>query len=137
MANSLAELLGPLFAPPLQLISVASRGIPSQERIYLKANQRTDLRGYLLLVGLHVDGPTAFPSMDHVFWLGHDSVEAGAWVIVYTGLGQRTVTHIIETREPALVLYWGRTTTLFNDNRIVPILAPINLAGLQVGTPGQ
>src|SRR5713101_1719038 len=122
MAKYFAEMLGPLFAPPLQLVSVASRAVPGQERIYLKANTRAVLSEYLLLVGLHVEGATAFPSQDHVLWMGNENIEPGGWVIVYTGHGQRTLTHIVETHEPALVLYWNRQTTLFNDPRIVPIL---------------
>jgi hypothetical protein len=137
MANSLAEMLAPLFAPALQLVAVASRGEPGQERVYIRANKPADLREYLLIVGLHIDGSTAFPSPDHVLWLGNEHVETGTWIIIYTGLGQRTVTHITETREPALVLYWGRNTTLFHDERIVPILARMDMSAVQVGVPGS
>jgi hypothetical protein len=137
MAKSLSEMLAPLFAPPLQLVSVASRGAPGQERVYLRANARAVLAEYLLLVGLHVEGTAAFPSRDHVFWMGNENIDQGGWVIVYTGPGQRTLTHITETREPALVLYWNRQTTLFHDPRMVPILVRMDASGTQVGAPGQ
>src|SRR5438876_546151 len=88
---------------PLQLYRVESRGVPNQERIYLKANQRVSLHDYLLFVGIRLPDNTAVPHPDHVLWLGNDTLEEGTWLIVYTGTGARIVTFLRETHEPALV----------------------------------
>jgi len=92
--------------------------VPNEERIYLKANHR---------VALTITAPRwcpactqrAFPLQDQCsgFGQGNDTLEAGTWLIIYTGSGQRLVTFLRGTQEPALVLYWGRPTVLFTDSR--------------------
>ncbi len=111
--------------PPLQLISVEARGVPNQERIYLKANQRVELRHYLLIAGLALNDGTAFPG-NTMMWLGNSTIEAGGWVIVYTGKGSPIVTKMQKTNEPTLVMYWGLDTTAFNAALMVPILVHVD-----------
>lgn len=108
-------------APPLQLVSVDSRGVPNEERIYLKANQRVNLREYFLVLGVRMPDGTVYPGQLGM-WLGNGTVEAGGWIVVYTGGGSPLVTKMQGTGEPALVVYWGHATTLFNDAQLTPIL---------------
>ncbi len=132
-ATTLAQLTAQVLGPPLQLVSVESRGVPYQERIYLRANQRVNLRDYLLLVGLRLSDDTAFPANDTMFWLGNHTVDAGTWVVVYTCNGTPLVTRLRESGEPALVLYWGRSTTLFAPPQLVPTL--VQIGQVQVAPP--
>src|SRR2546425_9201804 len=91
LAEKLAQFIN---TKPLELHGVHSRGVPNEERIYLKANQRVALRNYLLLAGVLLPDNTAWPSPNHVMWLGADTLEVGTWLVVYTGLGSRMVSHI-------------------------------------------
>jgi len=138
MSVNVSDMLAQLarLAKPLELFRVEARGVPNQERIYLKANQRVSLREYLLLVGVQLPDKTAFPHPNQVLWLGNDTLDAGTWLIVYTGSGQRIVTFLRDTREPALVLYWGRPTVLFADNGFVPVLTRFEMSSVQMGPPG-
>jgi len=123
-------------AKPLELMpQVADRGVPDQERIYLRANQRVSLREYLLLVGVRLLDNTSFPAPNHVLWLGNDTLEAGTWLVVYTGPGQPIITSIAGTNEPARVLFWHNTTTIFHDPRMVPLLVKFDPALVQFGLP--
>jgi hypothetical protein len=138
--NTLATSMEALqrLATPLELIPhVADRGVPGQERIYMRANQRVSLRDYLLLVGVRLLDNTSLPSTEHVLWLGNDTLEAGAWLLVYTGPGAPMVTHIRETNEPARVLYWHKPSVIFNDPRTVPILVRFDPTLAQFGEPPQ
>jgi hypothetical protein len=121
---------------PLQLFRVEARGVPNQERIYFKANERVLLHDYLLFVGIRLPDGTAFPHPDHVLWLGNDTLEAGSWLIVYTGAGSRIVTFLRDSREPALVLYWGRPTVVFAETNLVPLLVRYERGSVQIGPPG-
>lgn len=122
---------------PLELITVSDRGIPGQERIYLKTHQRVNLSEYVVLVGFHLSDNYALPLPDHSFWLGAHTVDPEYWIIVYTGPGEAVWTRTSDTKEPALVLHWGKPTTIFNDQRIVPCLVHIDMAGIQIGRPGS
>jgi hypothetical protein len=128
---ALARLAKPLELRP----HVADRGVPGKERIYMRANQRVSLRGYLLLVGVHLLDETTFPAPNHVLWLGNETLDEGAWLIVYTGPGTPLVSRIVGTNEPARVIYWHSPTTIFHDPRMVPLLVQFEPAFLQFGQP--
>jgi hypothetical protein len=137
-SNPLLDALASLarLGKPLELIPyVSDRGVGGQERIYLRANQRVSLRDYLLLVGVRLLDNSAFPSPNHVLWLGNDSLEAGTWLIVYTGAGTPLVTYIRDTHEPARVLFWHKPTTIFNDPRTIPVLVRFEQNAVQFGLP--
>ena len=128
---ALARLLKPLELMPY----VEDRGVAGQERIYLRANQRVSLRPYLLLVGVRLLDNTSIPSPNHVLWLGSETLDAGAWLVVYTGPGEPLVSRIVGTDEPARILYWHNPTTIFHDPRMVPLLVQFDPALLQFGEP--
>jgi hypothetical protein len=135
VAKTLLELINELSnKPPLELVSVASPGEPNVERICLKTNQRVALREYLVLVGFKLPEMTgAIPINDFCFWLGNDVLDPGCWILLYTGPGEKFFTKTRESNEPALVLHWGRTHTVFTSNGIVPCLLRIDMSSLQIG----
>ena len=139
-SEALADALAALarIAKPLELLPyVSDRGVTGQERIYFRANQRVSLRDYLLLVGVRLLDNTSFPSPNHVLWLGNDTLEAGTWLVVFTGPGAPLVSRIRDTGEPARILYWGKPTTLFDDPRTVPILVRFEQHAVQFGLPPE
>jgi hypothetical protein len=58
-----------------------------------------------------------------------------ARIVIYTGPGQKVLTTIEDTGEPAVVLHWGRSLTIFSAPLIVPALIRVATGSLQVGQP--
>jgi hypothetical protein len=58
-----------------------------------------------------------------MLWLGEEiTVEPPYWIFVYTGPGQRRFTTTEGSKEPALVLHWGKPQTLLGYPMIAPTL---------------
>lgn len=114
----------------LEMVGVYSPGIPNQERIYLKANFDLNLGEYFIVTGWQITNDFAIPLNLDVFWLGNLSVSAGTWVVIYTGPGEQKITRLT-TGEPALVLHWGKQTTVFTLPQVVPVL--IHIDAVKVG----
>lgn len=137
MANqSLADFFKP--KPDLELMNVVGRGVPNEERVCLKAHSRVNLTGYLLLAGINIQERDVLPLNDHLMWFGNRIVEAGSWVLVYTGSGAELVTFMRDTRDPVLVLHWGRQYTVFQNNGVLPCLVRLDYdpGGIQIGRKG-
>lgn len=132
-SNIFAQLFQP--KPPLQIHSVLKRGIPNEECVYIRVNSRTYLGDYFLHAGLALHPSIrAIPLPNISLWLGEDTIDAGAWVIVYTGPGEpKLVTQIRETKEHAIVLHWHLGQTIFTNTNIVPLLVKIDRASVQIG----
>lgn len=130
MSQPIASARSNLFSvkPPLELVALVERGTANTERIYLKANERVRLNAYFLMAGAYLSPNDAMPLTDHVFWLGNRFVESGTWVLVYTGPGAELITSMEKTKEPVLVLHWGKQYTIFGNVSIVPCLVRIDSA---------
>lgn len=126
MARILAEL---------EITGVWERGIPNRERIAIKVKEPLDLSNYILVLGIPIAEQIAVPLEDHAFYFGKETIYPPHWIIIYTGPGDRKLTHMQDSREPALVLHWGKPTTILNDERIVPVL--ISFEGILVGPHSQ
>lgn len=114
-----------------EIVGVWERGVPNKERIAIKAKQSVDLSNYLLFLGVPLSDQTAFPLTTDIFWFGKEIVDSGTWVILYTGPGDRKYTKMESIGEPALVLHWGKKTTILNSENIVPVM--VSLEGVLVG----
>jgi len=111
----------------IALMGVFEAGIPNQERIAYRAQRQVNLAEYIVcLAATHPDGTVA-PLTDHMLWLGGEHVDAGHWIFVYTGPGERRATKTL-TGEPAIVIHWGYRQTILSDQRIVP--AMFHLGGI-------
>ncbi len=135
--SALEGLLQSISRKPLELLGVLHRGVPQQERIYLKTYSMVNLGQYFILLGAKLLNET-YPFTDRLFWLGTHYVDAGHWVVVYTGPGERQPFHTqtVDTKEPTLVFHWGQTQTVFNNNSIVPCLIRIDQGDIQIGPEG-
>lgn len=136
--TSVANILENLLKPPIELIGVAMRGVPGEERIVLKTNNTVNLGEYLLLAGHRFVENDVLPIRDHLYWFGQHLVNAGYWVFIYTGAGGGPLwTQTKETKEPAVVFYWGRQQTVFNNDRVVPCLIHMDIGAIQLGDSGR
>jgi len=123
---------------PLEIHSVFDRGVQNSERVNLRVNFRTYLGDYFLHAGIYLPNGRALPVPNMSLWLGEDTIDAGSWVIVYTGPGQaKLTTQTKDTREPIIVLHWGLVETIFNNNSIVPVLVKLDTTAILIGQPGS
>lgn len=123
-------MTSPLILPPPQdllLIGAFLPGVPNEERLYLRSHNQVNLGEYFLTTGWKITESHAIPLQDHVLWLGNQTIDAGWWVVVYTGPGQLKMTSL-PGGEPAVVLHWGKQHTLFHQMEIVPILLHVDAA---------
>jgi hypothetical protein len=120
----------------LKIINLSDRGIPNKERIYLQATTELALGSYLLSIGYPVGNQKIYPAFDQYFWFGNETVSANTWIIVYTGPGEPKVTSMENaTKDPVLVLHWGKPETLFADTKLHPFV--ISFDGILVAEPPE
>jgi hypothetical protein len=113
----------------LAVSGVQDRGIPNSERILLRVLQRVRLTEFILCLGASAPEGGTFLLKDLMFWFGDESwLEPPYWIFVYTGPGERRLTHVTNSGEPALVLHWGRPSTLFTNSSLEPVL--LRLGGI-------
>lgn len=107
----------------LVIQDVYDRGVPNQERILIRPTQAVNMGQYGIMLGVK-DSQTiesALPVNDCLFWFGDGIVEPQSWIFIYTGPGTGRKTEM-QNKEPAYVLHWGRTHTVFANSLVVPIL---------------
>lgn len=112
-----------------RLWGVFDRGVPNKERIVLhnRAEMSINTASYGLLVGLRHENLTT-PLPNRFLWLGEAEIDPGTWMVVYTGPGTARVSQHPNTKEPVVITHWGSKTTMFEDQRLVPILFEIGQA---------
>ena len=116
----------------LRLYPVEDRGKPNQERVPIQVLKATNMGRYGLLVGISNYQKLATPVPDNLFWFGDGSVNAGDWILLYTGGGVARVDDW--SNPPGSKIYsvhWGRQTTMFANSVVVPILFAVQ--GVDVG----
>ena len=115
----------------LVIQGVYDRGVPNQERILIRPTQAVNLGQYGIMLG--VNNPqalnSALPINDYLFWFGDGIVEPQSWIFLYTGPGTARKTEM-QNKEPAYVLHWGRTHTVFAGSSVVPILFRVDAVNL-------
>ena len=120
----------------LILYPVADRGVPNIERVPILVRERVDMGHYGIMVGPHAGGGYAIPLHDHLFWFGDGLLNAGDWLLIYTGGG---VAKVDEWTSPpgskVYTLHWGKAMTIFANSSTVPIL--FRADGAIIGTPQE
>jgi hypothetical protein len=128
----MSEFEQPLYPLILHSIPVLDRGVPNRECVALRATQTVDLANYAIFVGIKMASGKAIPVIDHFFWFGNNIIQRDDWVFVYTRNGTKSYEPI--TDRPAnklLRLYWARTTVLFQNADVVPVV--IRMEDIQIG----
>lgn len=116
------------------LYPVAERGIANQERIPILIQETLDMGRYGIMVGHYGINGFTMPFQDNLFWFGDGIVNAGDWILVYTGAGlPRSFDWEQTPGSKVYVVHWGRPNTMFANSQIVPILFRTDIA--TIGTP--
>jgi len=106
----------------MQIHPVADRGVPNRERIAVYVKETTNMGQYGVMVGYSTSGNAAIPYQDKLFWFGDGIVNAGEWILLYTGKGTAKTEEWEVTGGKVYSIHWGRSTTMFANTNIVPIL---------------
>ena len=107
----------------LLLYPVAERGVSNEERIPILIRETTDMGRYGIMVGHSGITGFAAPFQDNLFWFGDGVLNAGDWILVYTGGGSpRSFDWTQPPGSKVYVVHWGRAKTIFANSQIVPIL---------------
>ncbi|MDD4870969.1 MAG: hypothetical protein PHR77_10450 [Kiritimatiellae bacterium] len=107
----------------LLLLGVYDRGIPNQERIVLKVQERLNTAQYGVLLSISdLNSTAARPIWDNCFNFTEHIVDPGMILFIYTGPGSERRTTIAGTQIPAHVFHWGKKLTVFASTLITPII---------------
>jgi len=137
-SDILAQILAAQLRAPLEIHSVSDRGVPNKERVNLRVNSRVALVDYFLHAGIFLPNGQAVPIPNLSLWLGQETIDAGSWVVIYTGPGEhRLMTQTTNTKEPLLVLHWHVPTIIFHNQTIVPLLIKIDRNATLIGKVGS
>lgn len=117
----------------IKIHPVADRGVPNQERIAIYVNETTNMGQYGIMVGYSAQDNSAIPYKDNLYWFGDGVVNAGDWILLYTGKGSSKTEDWESTGGKVYSVHWGRDTTIFAHSNIVPILFRVD--AVDVATP--
>jgi hypothetical protein len=98
----------------LQIVTIADRGIPGQERLHLNVLAPTNLSSYVVLNTMKISPTMVSTAPTHFHWWGSYGVNAGDSVILYTGFGN----HVVNVRPDGgknHFFYWGLPNTIWAD----------------------
>ncbi len=89
----------------LEITKINGKGNAKEEYVILKANQKTNLRNFILL-----DNSYKYETLSnifrHAYWFPSIDVSAGDTVWLYTGTGT-------DTKD---ILHWGSDHAIWNDS---------------------
>jgi hypothetical protein len=110
----------------LEMFGVIDRGLPNKERIMIRAAETVNLGQYGIMIGVQINNGVAVPIRDNLLWFGDIALRAGEWLCVYTSPGTPKISDIPNSDEDMISIYWGRTSVVFKNINIVPILFRID-----------
>ena len=97
----------------IEVIGTWDAGVPNKERIALHVREDLNLGAYCLVCGPSMGEAHLLTSNGHFFMFPAIDIEAGSWVVLYTGAGERRVSTMKDSGDPVLVLHWGQPTVVF------------------------
>lgn len=110
------------FELPLTLHSVMDAGVPNRERVAITVQAPVNAAEFGLMIGTSTTALDASPFSDFLFMFGAGQLLTGDWMYVYSGHGEPRVDSIQGVNTRLVSLYWGRSSTIFYNPNIVPIL---------------
>lgn len=110
--------------PEISLYPVADRGKPNLERIQLRIQAPLNIGQYGVMIGYRsIPDQNTQPIPNLLYWFGDGLLNAGDWILLYTGSGKSTTN---DWHDPPgskyYSIHWGHGSTLFTNSSIVPIL---------------
>ena len=106
----------------LTVVAVLERGVPNEECIAIKANERINLGQYGVMLGAYTQINGAIPFRDNLFWFGDGFIEKGDWLFIYTGIGESRQTKTKDEINKIYTVFWGKLKTVFANTSLVPLL---------------
>lgn len=119
----------------LQIYPVTDRGVPNRERIAIYVKETTNMGQYGIMVGHSYSGNAAVPYQDNLFWFGDGIVNAGDWILLFTGKGTPKTEDWEATGGKVYSIHWGKGSTMFASTNIVPILFRVD--AVNVASPPE
>ena len=110
----------------LTIISILDRGVPNQECIAIKVNEKINLGQYGIMLGMYSHSKLAMPFQDNLFWFGDGYVDKGDWIFVYTGDGEPKSLQTKDKLKNIYSLFWAKQNTVFANSNIVPLLFKVD-----------
>ncbi|MEO1020724.1 MAG: hypothetical protein AAFY56_24060 [Pseudomonadota bacterium] len=110
----------------LSIVKVLDPGVPNKECVAIQVNENLNMGQYGLMLGHYAQNRRAHPYWDHMYWFGDAILNAGDWVFVYTGSGTVNTAKASNDINDVYYLYWGKSSTVFADSIVVPILFRID-----------
>jgi hypothetical protein len=121
--------------PPLLEIGavmVSDSGVANYERVVFRPTEPINLAQFGVMVGLRQPNGMTTPLRDFFFWFGDLEVRPPCWVVLYTRKGEYKQEPYQKTGEPVYYFHWGRETTLFNIQEIIPLV--FRMGGIMFGS---
>jgi hypothetical protein len=112
--------------PPLIEVSapvVEESGVPNKERVIFRPTQSINLVQFAIIVAIRQDNGSYNALVDNTFIFDDIIVKPPAWVVVFTGVGERKDTFF--KGEPVHIRFWGRSNVMFGVAEVVPVIARI------------
>ncbi|MCE9936355.1 hypothetical protein [Aeromonas salmonicida] len=119
----------------LEIRGIYDRGHPNMERIAIYVNSPLNIGQYGIMLGVRADAGSAFPIKDNLFWFGDGLLNPGDWIFVYTGSGVATNNGIPNSTSKVYTTHWGKPTTIFHGQNIVPMLFRADAVQVPSDTP--
>jgi len=120
--------------PELLLYPVEDRGVPNRERIPIYVKEPLNISAYGMMVGQKEISGVARPFIDLLYWFNGGIINQGDWILLYTGSGtNREDDWDLQPGSKIYSVHWGRSTTMFANSLIVPILFKIEAVNIGEG----
>jgi len=98
----------------LQIVRIADRGVPNQERLHLSVQQEATLSYYVVLLSRYLQATAVANSSLSAFWFPTVQVRPGDQIVLFTGSGQPN-SRVESNGSTTHFYYWGFKNTVFND----------------------
>lgn len=109
----------------VEIVQIADRGRPSQERIHLRVLAPTDLQYYVLSDTTYSSANAISNKLRHTFWFPPHPVRAGDNVVLITGTGI-PVQRANSAGGTDHFFYWNLQQTVWNNNGDCAVLFEID-----------
>jgi hypothetical protein len=116
-------------------LEVLDRGIPNRERVVMRTLVGLELPSFILATAIYGVNGLVLPFQNRVFFFDDRSVEAGNWIVVYTGAGITTESRLPTTHEKAYVFHWGHTGVIFSNPSTMPVLFRLSALMTPITSP--
>jgi len=110
----------------LSIVNIIDRGVANKERLHLAALVPINLAYYAVVASMYArDRKTIAGGNRQMYWFEPSQVNAGDWIILYTGSGQYSK-HVRLGGGTNHFFYWGLKETVWHDPLSSATLFEIN-----------